>query len=429
MKIRKAFKKLICMTCAALMAVTLIPAPPAKAALPKNYKYTSCLDGANSNREINGGVVATQNIPNTGIHYIGGWVLSTLPIQSYDLLILADGKTINSFRSSTKPKVNVYPYFKQYNWNFGGVEASFGQADGVTYQTKNSGWCFKIDTKDLPVASTAMVFGNITVNGKNETILVASVALRKNVNNLVNYLKAVGKTVKSATSANLLNYFKMQSNDAKYTKYLSQCTMDTSLASSYKNEYEQKKEFYDCVLKYTKDIVPKADANVGLILNTLYIHACFEQMAYGNSNDSVVKGFTDAFDRIGVWAGPFKQIFTNHTMIMKAEYALMKARIEQIKNIDFMKDAYADFTSDMIAEIYKYSLTNDCDDFCLLYVAAKITDINLRKKYFDVLDGKNGSSTKYRNKRIPNKYAERLFFFELAYLEGGEAAAFPLLTK
>lgn len=246
--------------------------------------------------------------------------------------------------------------------------------------------------------------------------------------NLTTYLKTVGKTARTASSTDLLNFYKKQSGNAKYTKYLSQCTMDTSLASSYKNEYEQKKRFYDYVLKYTKDIVPKADANVGLILNTLYIHACFEQMAYGNSNDSVVKGFTDAFDRIGILAGPFKQLFTNHTLIMKVEYAMIKARMEQIKNIDFMKDAYGDFSPEMAAEIYKYALTNDCSDFSLLYVAAKITDINLRKQYFAVLDGQNPSGTKYRYKRIPNKYAERLFLFNLEYLEN-PSEAWQYLTK
>ena len=66
---------------------------------------------------------------------------------------------------------------------------------------------------------------------------------------------------------------------------------------------------YDFIAKYAKKLDSKCDTKIGLVLDTLYIRTCFNQLAYGNSNDDVIEGVTGAFERIASYTGPvFEQI-------------------------------------------------------------------------------------------------------------------------
>ena len=132
----------------------------------------------------------------------------------------------------------------------------------------------------------------------------------------------------------------------------------------------------------------------------------------------MVNGVTGAFDRIASLIGPFKKVITNHTTIMKVEYALIKARYEQLENFEFMTTAYAEFTPEMAAEIFAYalSLPADTTEVSLLHVVNAIDDYKLKTAYQNVINNLPESGKKYKFQKISKRTAEKLFLYNLKWM-------------
>lgn len=255
------------------------------------------------------------------------------------------------------------------------------------------------------------------------TMIPALPAKAAAVQSLESYLKARGKTVSTATATDIKNYFLTKSNNSKYIECLNKCQVDVSFARNNKSDYEQKKAFYDFIMKYASKINSRCGKEVKKILDPLYIHTCFEQMAYGNSYDDVVYGVIGAFNRISTYTGVFENIIKCHTTAMSAEYKMIKKRISTLKNIEgFVKD-YNKFDAEMAAEIYLYSLTvPDGKTFQLGELAWGIEDINVKKRYLSLINNNYEGGKKYVYKKITKEYAEKLFLFNVVYLDNPNEA-------
>ncbi len=292
------------------------------------------------------------------------------------------------------------------------------------------GYKANVYLSELNVGSNVIDVYAYDKNSKSRLICHLTVNVEKtnakvNYDSLDKYLYSIGKNVNSATATDVKNYFKNKSNDKDYLTYLNKCKVDASYAPNYKNDYEKKKEFYDFIAKYAKKLDSKCDTKIGLVLDTLYIRTCFNQLAYGNSNDDVIEGVTGAFDRIASYTGPvFEQIIKGHTLVMKAEYKLIKERINQIQTVENALKDYSIFDAEMAAEIYLFALSLlDRNEFALGEVTHKIHDSKVKEKYLRAINNNRmDNGMKYVNKKITKEYAEKLFLFNLVFLDDPDGA-------
>lgn len=267
------------------------------------------------------------------------------------------------------------------------------------------------------------------------TMIPAPAAKAASSQTLESYLKSKGSSIYYASATDIKDFFKTRSNNSTFKTYIDKCKVDTGFASSYKSNTQQKKQFYDFGSKYSKRISQKLKyleskrkksqyykcyERIGQVFDTLYIHSCFEQMAYGNSYDSVVNGVTDAFNRIASYTGPFEQIIKSHTLVMQAEYAMIKERIRQLNDTETYINDSVIFTPDMAAAIYMFalSLPEEETSFQLGRVVNYAdADASVRMALRTVLNNNYYKGKKFVYRTITRSYAEKLYLFNLLYLD------------